>query len=140
MPLSRRLAAGWFFHGVLLNEQPFIARGSERVDQLVGDVGVVGQRHLRQREAAYSSERFRTENGSKMPLPGQYVAAEVQRRRRRRNGVAPGRSEPFDRVLMRPGQGDSAQGLEDLRTPHLFEAVKQRARIIEHDAWRKAFV
>ncbi|HEV3288447.1 MAG TPA: hypothetical protein VG123_05600, partial [Streptosporangiaceae bacterium] len=39
-------AAAGLFHGVFLDQHPLIAAVNQRADKLIGDIGLVGQRHL----------------------------------------------------------------------------------------------
>ena len=89
---------------VLLHEHPAVAAVPQRPDELVGDVGVVGQRHLGRREAAHAAERLEPEERREVVLPGPDVQAIVLHRGRGRDGVAPGAAEPLDRPAIAAGR------------------------------------
>ena len=126
--------------GVLLDEHPAVAAVPEGAHELVRDVGVVGQRHLRRREAAHSSQRLEAEDGREVMLPGADVQAVVLHRGRGRDGVAPRASKPFDRPAIARVQGDRAQRVEHVVRTHLAQPVQKRARVLEHHARLRALV
>ena len=89
-------AAAGLFHGVFLDQHPLIAAVDQRADELIGDIGMVGQRHLGRGESADPPERLEAEEGSEVVLPGAHVQPEILDRRGGGDGVAPGGAEPLD--------------------------------------------
>ena len=78
---SRVPAVRGLFDGVLLHQHPLVAAVLERLGEFVGDVRVVGQRHLRGREAAHAGKRLEAEDGGEMVLPSLHMQAVVLHRR-----------------------------------------------------------
>jgi len=62
---------------VLLEQDPLVAAVGERLDELVGHIGLVGKCHLRGREASDPAQGIESEDGGEVVLPGPHVEAVV---------------------------------------------------------------
>ncbi len=80
---------------VFLHQHPAVAAIAQRLDEGKGDVGLVGQRHLRRREATHARQGVEAEDRGEVLLEGLDVQAVVLDRRRRRHRVSPGGAQPF---------------------------------------------
>jgi hypothetical protein len=100
--------------GVLLNQQPPVATVVEGLDERVGHVGVVGQRHLRGREAAHPAERLQAEARREVVLPGAHVQPVVLHRGGGGDGVAPGAAEPLNGLPHARVAGERSQGVDHI--------------------------
>ena len=81
--------------GVFLDQEPLVAAVVEGPHELIGDVGVVGQGHLRRGEATHPSQRLQAEDGGEMVLPGAHVQPVVLYRGGRGDGVPPRAAQPL---------------------------------------------
>ena len=93
---------------------------------------MVGQRHLRRREATHPAERLQPEQGGEVMLPGLHVEPVVLHGRGRGDGMAPWAAEPLHGRAVARVDGDRAQGLEHVVGAHLPQSVQERARVLEH--------
>ncbi len=69
-----------------------------------------------------------------MVLPRAHVQPEVLHRRRRRDGMAPRRAQPFDAAPVLRRAGDAAQAVDHLIGAHQPQPVEQGAGVFEHHA------
>src|SRR5438046_8909666 len=84
---------------VLLHKNPAVTGVFERPYELVENIGMIRQRHLRRRKSSDAAQRIEAENGGEMMLAGGNVEAEVLHRSRGRNCVTRGCAKPLDRGL-----------------------------------------
>ena len=124
----------------LLHKNPAVTGVFERPHELVENIGMIRQRHLRRRKSSDAAQRIEAENGGEMMLPGGNVEAEVLHRSRGRNRVTPGCAKPFDRG---PIVGIQRQFLEIVKhviQAHCPEAMQEAAGIVQHHARPFAFL
>ena len=125
---------------VLLDQDPLVAAVGEGLDELVGDIGVVGQGHLGGRETADPAEGLQAEEGGEMMLPGPHVQPEVLDRGGGRHGMPPRAAQPLRRLPVARVGRDPGQGVEHVVAAHLAQPVQQRAGVFEHDPGRQPLV
>ncbi len=125
--------------GVLLDQHPLETAVLERLDEFVGDVRMVGERHLRGREPANPTEGLQSEEGREMMLPRLDVQTVILDRRRRCHGMPPRTAEPFGRMSVVRIASDGFQDIQNIVQPHLPHAVEQRTRVFEHGTRLLAF-
>lgn len=118
--------------GVLLHEHPLVTAVDQGPHELVGDVGVVGKRHLGRREPPHAAQGLEAEEGGEMVLPGTHVQPEVLHRRRRRDGMAPCGAEPLHRLPVPMLTGDERQRLQHIAGTHVVQPVEEGSRVVEH--------
>ena len=125
---------------MLLNQNPFVAAIFERLDVLVGGVGMIRQRHLRRRKTTHATQRFQTEDAREVILKRFDVQTKILRWRGRRDGMTPRHTEPFDGVTIAFITSDALESVEHVVQPHVTHPVEQRAGVFEHHARLFAFV
>ena len=123
---------------VLLDQDPLIAAVTQGLDEFVGDVRVVGQGHLAGGEAADPLQGLPAEEGGEVVLPSTHVQPVILHRGGGGDGMAPGHAQPFHRPVEVRVAGDAFEGVEDVVPAHLAQAMKEGARVFQHDPRRLA--
>ncbi len=98
LALAERFAAEGL-HAVFLHQQPAVTAVLQGADEFVEGVRVIGQMHLRWREAPHPLQRLGAEQSRELMLPGADLQLQIRDRRGGRDGMAPERAEPLHMAL-----------------------------------------
>jgi hypothetical protein len=120
-------------HGVLLDQQPLVAAVVEGLDEPIGHVGVVGQRHLRRGEAAHPTQRLQAKDGGEVVLPGAHMQPVILHRGGGGDSVPPRAAKPLHRVPQVEVAGQRSQGVKDVVQASAAQPVQQGAGVLQHD-------
>ena len=117
---------------MLLDHHPAKTAILQRPHELVCNIRMIWQSHLRGRKTAHATERVEAENRREMMLPGPHMQPKILRRGGRRHRVPPCRPEPLDRAAIRWIERNPLQIVEDVVEPHRPETMEKRARVVQH--------
>ena len=111
---------------MFLDQHPSVAAINQSTDELVSNIGMIGQCHFRRRKSANPAQRFKTKNCRKVVLPGLNVQAVVLEEWKAQPHV-PKRFRAIPQPPIRGVARDSSQAFEDVVEPHRPQPMQERS-------------
>ena len=119
--------------GMLLHQHPLKPALFQGANELVTDVWMVGQGHLRRGESFDAAHGIEPKDGGEVMQPGLYVQPEVLHGGRRRHRMAPCGPQPLHAGRIGGIESDRLEVVNHIVQAHRPQAVQQLPRVIQHN-------